>query len=803
MNLMQETLATLKSRGNEAAIINQHGFKLSFSGFYDETTKFAHLLHERGINSSSKILLLASLDWPLYCTIAACFQLGATVVLVDPWASSDYIQGALSQVEPEFLLISRSARLFYLKKSIRRIPKKILLEDLLGSNTNQRRTEVTDVPDDHTALITFTSGTTGKPKGFDRSHQFLLSQQKAHDTYFDHHPGEVDLSMYPVFVLSNLKSGVTSVLIKGNLRKIDSIQPDEVLRQLQNYQVDSMSVSPVILDKLLTYCEQKAIPFPVNKVFTGGAPVPLTLCKRLLNHQKGIQGHVVYGSTEAEPIALVTMTEVITQHQDLRLGTPLGRVVSALNWKVEKLPAPAHPYHTRFGEVGEVNLTGEFVGKRYWKDEAAFRENKWIDDENRIWHRTGDVVLVQGDFLHMLGRRSNPIRTPEGDLYPVPIENQINQLPGVKKAAYLQQSDKVILAYEGQFSAERLIRQHLGAENLPLDEVVCLDEIPMDARHRSKIDLPKLKDLLLKGSSMITHETPLAKRLLAYTNERFPLIPIMLFVFLLTAGYAHFFASWFGMPFHWSEPKLWITMGTVFMFMLQLRMADEIKDFQKDSLAYPDRILSRGLIKLSLVRAVLYTTITLELLIAASMGRDSLLYMAILQIWAQLMAREFFAKDLLDRKVTLNLVLHQLILPPLAIYSALPFVKVHQVHGDLKILPALVFLTLIYTVYEMARKTWSADRESVHADSYTRFWGINGAVGAQVLLTLVILVLMLSMPIELTPIYKGLAFFFSAFYGLTLFMFRRNPTRKMSKLVETGGSVFVLGMCALNALGLS
>ncbi len=425
-----------------------------------------------------------------------------------------------------------------------------------------------------------------------------------------------------------------------------------------------------------------------------------------------------------------------------------------------------------------------------------------VDDEKRIWHKTGDMVIEREGFLNMIGRRSNPIHTFEGDLYPVPIENQVDEIAGVYKSAYLQQNGRIILAFSGHFAAIPLIRIFFKDSLLPVDDIIRIEEMPMDARHRSKIDLTKLKTSLLEGKPMITHESSLALRLLAYTKERFPLVPILLFVFLLTAGYAHFFAGWFGMPFSWQEPKLWLTMLTVFMFMLQLRMADEIKDFGKDSLAYPDRILSRGLIKLSLVRAILYSTIALELILAWSMGRDSLMYMAILQIWAQLMAKEFYAKEFLDPKITLNLILHQMILPPLAIYSAMPFVTVHQVHGDPKLLPALIFLTLIYTIYELARKTWSADRENAHADSYTRFWGINAAVGAQLLLTIVIVILMLTMQMEFSNLYKALAFFFAGLYAVTLLLFKRNPTRKMSKLVETGGSIFLLGMCALNAFAI-
>lgn len=796
MNLMEETLLMLKSRGNEAAIINQEGFILSFSDFHDQTTKLAYLLLQSGVQKGSRVVVLANLDWPLYCAIAAVFQLGGIIVLVDPWASSDYIQKALSQVNPDFLIISKKARFFYLKKSIRQIAKRLILDDLISHATMERHSTVTHVDPEHTALITFTSGSTGKPKGFDRSHLFLLSQQRAHDKFFDHHEGEIDLSMYPVFVLSNLKSGMTSVLVKGNLRKIETLNPADLYGQLTSYQVDSLSVSPVILEKLIVHCEKERLPLPLKKVFTGGAPVRRDICERLLKLNPLIKGYVVYGSTEAEPMALVSMQEVVHSSDDIRVGTPLGRVVSDLKYDLLKPAGKIHPYHQ--GEVGEVTLSGDFVGQRYWNNEEAFKENKWTDDSGNIWHKTGDMVIRKDEFLYMIGRRSSPITTSEGDLFPIPLENQIDQMPEVKKAAYLKHEDKIILAFEGLSEAKGKIKKFFLSESLPIDEIIQIEEMPMDARHRSKIDLPKLKEYLQEGKIMVSHESPLFSRILAYTKERFPLIPILLFVFLLTSGYGHFLANWLGSDFSWKSKELWWTMVAVFMFMLQLRMSDEIKDFEKDKMAYPQRILSQGIIGLNLVRVVLYITIFLEIIISALIGQDALIMMAILQIWAFLMSKEFFCKEFLEPKVSLYLITHQLILPPLAIYSALPFISLNQIF-HVSIIWPLLYLSLTYTTYELARKTWSSDRENPHADSYTKFWGIKGAVWAQMGLIAAILILLGGMTYNFLPSYLIGTIILSLIYITTLLAFQKSPTRKMSKMVEAGGSLFLLGMCALNA----
>lgn len=798
MNLMNETLLKLNSRDKRTAIINQRGEKYSFADFYDQLTKFSYLLDQKRIDKNSKVLILANLDFPLYCAIASLFQLGATVVLVDPWASSDYIERALGQVNPDFLLISRNARLFYVRKSIRKIKNKIILEDLISNTTISRKTDVAEVSPEHTALITFTSGTTGIPKGFDRTHAFLNAQQQAHVKYFCHYEGEIDLSMYPVFVLSNLKSGITSVLIKGNLRKIDTIRVEDFYQQLIEHKVDTISVSPVILEKLIDYCEKNHLQLPIKKIFTGGAPVKLEICQRVQNLNSAIEGIVVYGSTEAEPIAMVTMKDALIQAESAP-GTPLGTVVNDLEYKLIPLEEKIHPFHQ--GKIGEVTLTGEFVGKKYWNNEAAFKETKWIDDQGRTWHKTGDIVIEKDQSLYMIGRRSNAVSTSEGLLYPVPIETLIEQLDGIKKAAYFSINKKILLSYEGLCSQE-IINNKLCEFNIPVDLILPIKEIPRDARHRSKIDLPELKKIISQGSYMLTQESPLAQRLLAYTKERFPLIPIMLFVLLLTSGYIGFFSHYFGGGYSWSDGKLWATMISVFLFMLQLRMADEIKDFDKDKIAYPERILSRGLVDLKTIKTILFGTAFIAILISFSLGIQNLFMMFILQFWAFLMFKEFFAKKTLETSTSIYLFTHQLILPPLALYSAAAFIDFTYLNFDSSMIGSLLFLSLPYTIYEIARKTWSPDREHALADSYTKFWGIDRTLIVQMVLATTILFLMVVVPIQFSAIYRFSAYGISILLAVVLSMFRKNPVRKMSKLVEGAGSVLLLGYCALNAFAL-
>lgn len=298
---------------------------------------------------------------------------------------------------------------------------------------------------------------------------------------------------------------------------------------------------------------------------------------------------------------------------------------------------------------------------------------------------------------------------------------------------------------------------------------------------------------------MITYTSPLHSRLLAYTKERFPLIPVLILVILMTSAAAHLLANWYGLPFSWQSTEHFGAIVTVFLFMLELRMADEIKDFDKDSIAYPDRMLSKGIVNLNNIRAVLFSVVAIQLIINFFLGIEHLVLLLILQGYAYLMAQEFFAKNFLEKRIGVYLISHQIILIPLMIYSALSFVPVSAFSEDLYVIYPLLYLCLPYTVYELSRKTWSKDRENIHADSYTRFWGINKTVVIEMLLVVAIGFVMNKMAMLLPFSHKILAGVLYVIYVVSLILFKKDPVKKKSKLVELGGSLLLLGLYALDS----
>ena len=286
------------------------------------------------------------------------------------------------------------------------------------------------------------------PKAALRTHGFLLAQHRAVEHTLELTTGEIDLCTQPIFVLANLASGVTSLIPDTDLRRPEAIHPAPVVAQIQTHHATRAAASPAFCERLVEYCLEHGVTLPtLTKVFTGGGPVSPHLLDRLQQIAPQATITAVYGSTEAEPIALVARHEIAAQDIAAMLGGRgllAGRPVPIIQLRILKkqLAGPIGPYtSTGFdeacqpaGEPGEIVVNGEHVLSEYL--------NGCCDEENKFnvagarWHRTGDAgYLDDRGRLWLLGRCSACIEDCHGTLYPFSVEHAALQHDCVRRAA--------------------------------------------------------------------------------------------------------------------------------------------------------------------------------------------------------------------------------------------------------------------------------------------------------------------------------------------------------------------------------
>ncbi|MEL6341966.1 MAG: AMP-binding protein, partial [Myxococcota bacterium] len=334
-------------------------------------------------------------------------------------------------------------------------------------------------PGDHPALLTFTTGSTGRPKAIARGHEFLLTQHRILKDHMDLGPDDVDMPTLPVFLLHSLAGGAACVLADADLRRVGSVDPRKVIAQMKREKVTSISGSPAFLGPLARHLLEQGQTMPqLRRLDTGGARVPARTLRDLIQAFPNADVTVLYGSTEAEPIALLGARENL---DELEAGERSGR--GAL------VGAPVPQIAVRVVN-DEVQVAGPHVNPRYYQDPDADTENKVIEGD-RIWHRTGDAGAIDAQGrIWLLGRAGKTI----AGRWPMTVEAPAELLPFVKKAALVELNGEARVAIQlADDPPLDWAQQIVNAVGVP---PIVLDVIPVDPRHNAKVDRRRLAERL-------------------------------------------------------------------------------------------------------------------------------------------------------------------------------------------------------------------------------------------------------------------------------------------------------------------
>ncbi|MCA9099092.1 MAG: AMP-binding protein, partial [Planctomycetaceae bacterium] len=358
--------------------------------------------------------------------------------------------------------------------------------------------------DFHTpALMTFTSGTTGDPKGTVRTHGFLRLQHRALERALQLTPDTVDLTTMPIVLLANLASGITSLIPDVNLARPGSIDPAKVIPQIERHRPLSCTASPAFYEQLIRHHQPHSLSLPsFKRLFAGGAPVFPSLLERLQQLAPNAIPSSVYGSTEAEPISLLSLNEIspdILNRIHFGHGLPAGIPVPEIRVAIlpDRWGNPIGPFTAAeffaaqqpANYPGEIVVSGDHVLSGYLSQHDDPTTRFLVDDT--IWHRTGDAgSLDEQGLLWLLGRCSARIEDHRGTIYPLQVESRIPRHPHIRRTALISLNDRRVLAVEptpGHSLPTDDSLTSLLKENI-IDEILTTRNIPTDRRHNAKID---------------------------------------------------------------------------------------------------------------------------------------------------------------------------------------------------------------------------------------------------------------------------------------------------------------------------
>ncbi|KQV04840.1 AMP-binding protein [Devosia sp. Root105] len=469
MNLIAGFLDRATRLGPRPAIITGAGEAISYEQLALRSGRLAAALRGQGVERGDRVLVVLPIGIELYLAIAALWRLGATIVFPEPAMGFAGVQRAVEIAAPSAVLVGGVYRL---------LP--YLVPQLWGTRRLQfgaaEGDPLEDLAPEHPALISFTSGSTGRPKGIVRSHGFLAAQNAAlHDLIAPRRDDETDLVAFPVFVIANLSLGTTSVLPNWRLSRHDGADAAALLQHFAAHRVTRAMVPPVIAERLADSGEAAAL----DVLFTGGGPVFPDLLRRLSQVLPRTDIVAVYGSTEAEPIAHLHVRDITAeQWQQMQAGGGIlaGKPVAAVALEIVD---------------DEIVVSGAHVNKGYM-DGVGDAENK-LRRDGEIWHRTGDAGRLDAEGnLWLRGRLS----AAAAGHYPFEVETVARQWPGVQRAALVPGTEPMVIALEGEELGPQqwteLAQRAFGARAVKV-------AMPLDRRHRSKVDYVRLAKLVGRG----------------------------------------------------------------------------------------------------------------------------------------------------------------------------------------------------------------------------------------------------------------------------------------------------------------
>jgi fatty-acyl-CoA synthase len=345
---------------------------------------------------------------------------------------------------------------------------------------------------DDTAIVMYTSGTTGRPKGAMLTHANLWWANVNHTHAFDVRPDDVTITVMPIFHIGGLNVLNLITLQRGGEVVLHrSFDPGAVLADWQRYGVTTMMGVPTMYQALVDHPDfagtDKAT---VRTLICGGAPCPVPLLQRY--QQQGIEVHQGYGLTECAPSVCFLPPE-LARDKTGASGLPLLYV------DVKLVDADGAEI-AQAGAKGEICVRGPMVMKGYWGREDATAEA--IRDG---WLHTGDVAYRDEDgVIYIADRVKDMIISGGENVYPAEVESVLSGHPAIAEVAVIgaahERWGETVVAVAVLREGERLdleaLRAFGGAElaryKLPT-RLEVLDVLPRTAS--GKVVKHELRDL--------------------------------------------------------------------------------------------------------------------------------------------------------------------------------------------------------------------------------------------------------------------------------------------------------------------
>ncbi|MEW2354995.1 class I adenylate-forming enzyme family protein [Spirillospora sp. NPDC029432] len=399
--------------------------RLTYAEHHAAVTATARLLRDRyGVGPGSRVAILAANAPEWIVAFWAAVGLGGVVVALNAWWAGEEIEYALGDADPVLLVADRE-RL----DRLRTAPACPVLpiETLLDRVEPGPAVPLGPVREDDPAVVLYTSGTSGRPKGAVHTHRNILAQLQVQASLAaGSPPGGPPARIFsssPFFHVSGLHGGALARLASGAVfvgyeGRFDAVS---VMRTIERERCTAWSAVPTVVWRVVHHPDAGRYDLSsITRINGGGSAWSPALQERMRAvFGAGLVIGVGYGSTECTAWATIaTAPGDLADHP-----TTVGRPVPTVEVEIRDPDGKPLPE----GEEGEIHVRSPLVMLGYWHDDEATAGA--LDGDG--WLRMGDLGTFRDGLLYLASRRTDLILRGGENVYPAEIENCLEAHPGV------------------------------------------------------------------------------------------------------------------------------------------------------------------------------------------------------------------------------------------------------------------------------------------------------------------------------------------------------------------------------------
>ncbi len=448
-----------KRQPNKTAYIFQDK-ATTYKEMDDQINRFAHVLQELGYKKGDHIALVL---WnsPYFVTaFYGALRIGVVVIPINPMFTANELGYILnnakvkglvtmdvlsSQFEKMEVDLPNVSHYFFCDSGENdNVDQSSLSSNTFNFNTTLENSQLhykrVDCDEDDTAMMLYTSGTTGHPKGTMLTYKNVYANAFYNTEHLEYNENDLVIATLPMVHAFCLGVGLCGPLLRGaTVLIVPKFSPAEVFRIAKKYKATIFAGVPTMYSYLLQTAEKDA---KLNEAFrsirlfvSSGASLPVTL---LYKFEKIFKAAVIegYGLSEA---ASVSYNPVNHSRKAGSIGRPVGNV--------EMKVVDEQGNELAVGEEGELIISGSSVMKGYFNLPQVTSEtliNGWL--------YTGDIARMDEEgFYYIVDRKKDIIIVSGYNVYPKEVEEVLYSNPYVKEAAVISQphptSGESVVAY--------------------------------------------------------------------------------------------------------------------------------------------------------------------------------------------------------------------------------------------------------------------------------------------------------------------------------------------------------------------